>query len=180
MNRRRFHHLLPAIALGIVAGLPVQLTADDTEIYLGNINVSAGVRPNVLFILDTSGSMSNTDGMSQDRLDRMKDALKTILDDANNINVGLMRFTDPGGPVLFPVSYIDEDVSVITAAGNGADINVQIGASGDDAERNPESRGDLSVARLLDVYPLCPGIQLPGKLTKKIIGGLFSRAENQA
>ena len=134
MKRTRLHHLLPGLVLGIVAGLPVQLTADDTEIYLGNINVSAGVRPNVLFILDTSGSMSNTDGMSQDRLDRMKDALKTILDGANNINVGLMRFTDPGGPILFPVSYIDEDVSVINAAGSGADINVQIGTSADDAE----------------------------------------------
>ena len=139
MKRRRLHQLLPttvfAVAVGIIAGLPAQLTADDTEIYLGNINVSAGVRPNVLFVLDTSGSMSGMDGMSQDRLDRMKDALKTILDDANNINVGLMRFTDPGGPILFPVSYIDEDVSVVmTSAGVGADINVQIDDSNDDAE----------------------------------------------
>ena len=139
MERRRSHHLLPttvlAVVVGIIAGLPVKLTADDTEIYLGNVNVTAGVRPNVLFVLDTSGSMSNKDGMSQDRLDRMKDALKTILDDANNINVGLMRFTDPGGPVLFPISYIDEDVSVVmSSAGVGHDINVQIGESGDDAE----------------------------------------------
>ena len=103
MNNGRFYTLLLALAVGTIAGLPVQLEADDTEIYLGNINVSAGVRPNVLFILDTSGSMSTTDGMSQDRLDRMKDALRLILDDANNINVGLMRFTDPGGPILFPV-----------------------------------------------------------------------------
>jgi len=113
MINGRFYTLLLAIVVGTIAGLPVQLEADDTEIYLGNINVSTSVRPNVLFILDTSGSMSATDGMSQDRLDRMKDALGTILDDANNINVGLMRFTDPGGPILFPVSYIDEDVSVV-------------------------------------------------------------------
>jgi type IV pilus assembly protein PilY1 len=80
------------------------------------------VRPNVLFILDTSGSMSGMDGMSEDRLDRMKDALHTILDDANNINVGLMRFTDPGGPILFPVSYIDEDVSVVMAGAAAVDV----------------------------------------------------------
>jgi len=135
MNTGRWYHLILAITLGTVAGLPVQLNADDTEIYLGNINVTAGVRPNVLFILDTSGSMSGLDGMSQDRLDRMKDALNSILDDANNINVGLMRFTDPGGPILFPVSYIDEDVSVVQASGgSGADINVQINGSADDAE----------------------------------------------
>ncbi len=135
MINGRFYTLLLAIVVGTIAGLPVQLEADDTEIYLGNINVSTSVRPNVLFILDTSGSMSATDGMSQDRLDRMKDALGTILDDANNINVGLMRFTDPGGPILFPVSYIDEDVSVVMANGSsGSDINVQINSSSDDAE----------------------------------------------
>ena len=135
MKKGRWYHLLAAMTLGTIAGLPVQLSADDTEIYLGNVNVTAGVRPNVLFILDTSGSMSGMDGMSQDRLDRMKDALHIILNDANNINVGLMRFTDPGGPILFPVSYIDEDVSVVMAgAGGGADINVQIDSSSDDAE----------------------------------------------
>ena len=135
MNNGRFYTLLLAMVVGTISALPVQLEADDTEIYLGNINVSTGVRPNVLFILDTSGSMSTTDGMSQDRLDRMKEALRLILDDANNINVGLMRFTDPGGPILFPVSYIDEDVSVVMAnGGSGADINVQINSSSDDAE----------------------------------------------
>jgi type IV pilus assembly protein PilY1 len=135
MKRGRFFHLALAVAIGTIAGLPIQLKADDTEIYLGDVNVNTGVRPNVLFILDTSGSMSGLDGMSQDRLDRMKDALHTILDDANNINVGLMRFTDPGGPILFPVSYIDEDVSVVEAGGgSGADINVQVNASSDDAE----------------------------------------------
>jgi len=126
MNKGGVYHLVLAIALGTVAGLPVQLEADDTEIYLGDVAITTGVRPNVLFILDTSGSMSRTDGMSQDRLDRMKDALHTILDSANNINVGLMRFTDPGGPVLFPVSNIDEDVSVIQAGGGFKTVRTRL------------------------------------------------------
>ena len=42
MRSRRSHHLLPAIVLGAIAGLPVTPSADDTEIYLGNVNVSAG------------------------------------------------------------------------------------------------------------------------------------------
>ena len=58
MNKVRLYHLLLAIVLGTIAGRPVQLQADDTEIYLGNTNVATGVRPNVLFILDTSGSMA--------------------------------------------------------------------------------------------------------------------------
>ena len=56
---------------------------------------SGGVQPNVLFVLDTSGSMSATDGTSPavTRLDRMKDALHQILDTANNVNVvGLKNY----------------------------------------------------------------------------------------
>ena len=104
MNPGRCCHLLVALVIGAFIGLPVQIKADDTEIYLGNVDVTTSVRPNVLVVLDTSGSMSNMDGMSQDRLDRMNDALETILDDANNINVGLMRFTDPGR--AHPVSRV--------------------------------------------------------------------------
>jgi type IV pilus assembly protein PilY1 len=40
----------------------------------------------------------------------MKDALKQIITDVEDINLGLMRFTDSeGGPVLFPITYIDAD-----------------------------------------------------------------------
>ena len=125
-----------ATLIGIAAGMPVQVKADDTEIYLGDKSLAAGVKPNVLFILDTSGSMTSKDGGSVSRIDRMKDAMNQILTDVNNINVGLMRFTTPGGPVLFPVSYIDEDVSVVETggAGSGMDVNVQVADTNDDAE----------------------------------------------
>ena len=124
------------VAAGLCSGLPTGLQADDTEIYLGGAAVSAGIRPNVLFILDTSGSMSATvAGTGMDRLDNMKVAIKKILDGANNINVGLMRFSDPGGPILYPVSYIDEDVSVVSTDPAAADINVRIDQGIDDAEQ---------------------------------------------
>ena len=48
-------------------------------------------KPNVLFIMDTSGSMTWNDGQSQSRLERMKEALSTIINGATNINLGLMR-----------------------------------------------------------------------------------------
>ena len=136
MKRSRILNLALATTLGALAGLPAHLEADDTEIYLGDQTLADGVRPNVLFILDTSGSMSGTDGQAKDRLDRMKEALHIVLDEANNINVGLMRFTDPGGPILFPVSYIDEDVTIAEAGGGaGSDVNVQVRSSADDAEQ---------------------------------------------
>ena len=81
MRANRLLSLALATMVGCTAGLPVQVNADDTEIYLGNDAISEGILPNVLFILDTSGSMSNTDGQTKDRMDRMKDALYTILDD---------------------------------------------------------------------------------------------------
>jgi len=133
-----FFNFALAALIGIAVGMPLTLQAHDTDIYLGDSALSTGVNPNVLFILDTSGSMSSKDGGSISRINRMKNALYQILDDVNNINVGLMRFSDPGGPILFPVSYIDEDVTVIEGTGGGAgtNINVQVSAFNDDAEES--------------------------------------------
>ncbi len=108
---RLFNFLLAGI-VGLAAALPVQVPADDTDIYLGSTTKIGSIQPNVLFVLDTSGSMSNTDDTDPEvtRLDRMKEALHAILDLATNINVGLMRFHRRGGPVLYPVSDLDADV----------------------------------------------------------------------
>ena len=121
MNTRKYAarmlNLVLAGLIGLAAGLPAHLQADDTEIYLGDDSLADATRSNVLFILDTSGSMSGTDGTvpSTSRLARMKVALHNMLDNVNNVNVGLMRFTNPGGPILYPVSYIDAaDSEVLT------------------------------------------------------------------
>ncbi|MEL7044981.1 MAG: VWA domain-containing protein, partial [Pseudomonadota bacterium] len=88
--------------------------ADDTEIFFGDV-AGNSIRPNVLFIIDTSGSMSNTvDGTGKDRLDNVKDAFNQLLDELNNVNVGLMRFTNPGGPILYPVKNLDEVIPTST------------------------------------------------------------------
>lgn len=104
----------------MVPGVP--LLADDTEIFFGGAQPNAKtIPPNILFMLDTSGSMNQTDGTnpSKSRLDRMKDALEKIFTDKdsngsftlNNVNVGLGRYTVPGGAILFPVKPIDEKIS---------------------------------------------------------------------
>jgi len=47
--------VLLAPLLAALTGLPAM--ADDTEVYLGDLSFSTNIRPNVLFIIDTSGSM---------------------------------------------------------------------------------------------------------------------------
>ncbi len=141
--RRKGKPFFSSMLLGILAGFPGISAADDTEIYLGSDALLGNqrlVRPNVLFLLDTSGSMSSfVSGTGMDRLDNMKLALNTILDQSNNINVGLMRFTDPGGPILFPVSNINADVRDIEGGNDspgGADIFKPVApASADDASQ---------------------------------------------
>ena len=79
------------------------------------ISAETNDRPNVLFILDTSGSMGVRGSSGQIRMDELKSAMTTVLSTMQNVNVGLMRFNDAsaqdGGPVLFPVSFIDGNVN---------------------------------------------------------------------
>ena len=84
---------------------------DDLEIYLGSSNSQVTYNPNVLFIMDTSGSMTARDGGDDTRMQKVQDALRNALGNATNINAGLMRFSDYGGPILFPVRDIDSPVS---------------------------------------------------------------------
>jgi len=91
------------------------LHADDTEVFFGQLDSSQKVFPNVMFVLDTSGSMDwldKAEGQYTPRITRLKDAMAKILDSANNVNVGLMRFNglNGGASVLYPVSYIDKEI----------------------------------------------------------------------
>ncbi|MCW8092921.1 PilC/PilY family type IV pilus protein [Alteromonas sp. ASW11-130] len=103
--------------------------ADDLDIYLGTSSNAVTYNPNVLFIMDTSGSMRGMDGGDESRMLRVQNALKLALGSATNINAGLMRFSDYGGPVLFPIRSIDEAVSpeIITSTASGNDDAHEIG-----------------------------------------------------
>lgn len=116
--------------------------ADDTEIYFG-ASTAGTIRPNILFIMDTSGSMSTTvSGTTKSRLQTMQEALTDILDSVDNVNVGLMRYSAPsntdnnGGPVLYPVKYID-DPAVEPA------ISATVSAASDDASEAIASPFDV-------------------------------------
>ncbi len=116
-NSINYKIILVITSLSLVFATSIN-RADDTEIYFSSGSATESVlRPNVLFILDTSGSMLNITDSGQTRIDELKDAMETVLDSLNDVNVGLMRFNDAqsqeGGPVIFPINYIDGDVSEV-------------------------------------------------------------------
>jgi type IV pilus assembly protein PilY1 len=100
-----------AIGFLIPLLIATPVVADDTEIFFSSVTNSSATRPNILLLLDTSGSMSKTDGgATASRLTLMQNALNTIIDNAKNINIGLARFTQPGGAIVYPIQYVDSNV----------------------------------------------------------------------
>lgn len=100
--------LVGTIAALLFATAAPNVSAHDTDIYFTD-PAASGLKPNVVLVLDTSGSMETqvgTTGMM--RLDHMKEAMKTIVDESANINIGVMRFSsDEGAAVIYPVKDID-------------------------------------------------------------------------
>lgn len=112
-------------------------SADDTEVFFGQVDPDTNVFPNVMFVLDTSGSMNSSDsGYSGTRLERMKSALNTILDSSANVNVGLMRFNgyDGGGAVIYPVKGIDQEICANNDCGTIV-VTSQVQELNDDMEQ---------------------------------------------
>ncbi|MGR8950649.1 MAG: hypothetical protein ACU84Q_21620, partial [Gammaproteobacteria bacterium] len=99
MTHIKISHFLTTICLTVVIGSSNVVTADDSEIYL-NSGASTGTS-NILFNLDTSGSMTvtvdeNNDGTAdpateRPRIDVLKEAMRTVLDSIPSLNAGLMR-----------------------------------------------------------------------------------------
>ena len=87
----RFHQvlLIPAIASLMFVSAAVQ--ADDIEIYL--TPPPNPVSPNVLFILDESGSMRGS------KIEDLRDAMEVILNDpgSDNVTAGIMAYTTNSG-----------------------------------------------------------------------------------
>ncbi|MFT6878595.1 MAG: type IV pilus assembly protein PilY1 [Granulosicoccus sp.] len=84
--------------------LPV-VQADDTEIFFSEVTDETESVPNVLFVLDNSGSMRGT------KLANMKTAMNTIIDSVTDVNIGMMNFTNwplHGGRLVYPVTNVEE------------------------------------------------------------------------
>ena len=110
---------LLSLSFALVAGSNVG-RADDIEIYFNSADATNNteiIRSNVLFILDTSGSMNSITSSGQTRMDDLKDAMEVVLNSMRDVNVGLMRFNRgqtsnrEGGPVIFPIKNIDGNIN---------------------------------------------------------------------
>ncbi|MGH8460241.1 MAG: VWA domain-containing protein [Stenotrophobium sp.] len=124
--RRRFVTLCVGALLVLAGGLsvPDAVRADDIEAFFPPQQVDPNlkpVHPNIMFIIDTSGSMTEKDGDAQTRLQRVQTAFSSIISGMNqNVNVGLMRYSSLlGGPITFPVAPIDAYVDEIDVNGAG-------------------------------------------------------------
>ncbi|MBX9763416.1 MAG: pilus assembly protein PilY [Pseudomonadaceae bacterium] len=95
--------------------------ADDTEIFFGGPSIDDGIKPNVLFILDNSGSMNwrldsnNTATGSQvSRMQVLKNSFADIMANTKDINVGVMalnaRAEYGSSRFVYPVEYIDKEL----------------------------------------------------------------------
>lgn len=82
----------------VIGGVPLLAYSDDTEIHLGNS--FSDLEPNVIFIMDTSGSMawSQTNNNppptgEESRLDVVKRIAIDTINKTQDINIGLMSFS---------------------------------------------------------------------------------------
>lgn len=79
---------------------------DDTEIFF--TDAQQIVQPNIMLILDVSGSMGTKDVDGDTRLNVMKTAAKNLLNNLSDVNVGLMVFGgNEGAYFKAPVADID-------------------------------------------------------------------------
>ena len=93
-----------------MAGMAV--LADDTEIFF--TDRKSEVRPNIMFILDTSGSMGTADVDGETRLKVMQDAATKLLTNLKDVNVGLMVFGGNEGAFFkAPIANIDDQRSTL-------------------------------------------------------------------
>lgn len=120
------------------------VSADDTEIFFGQSKDEFNTNPNVMFVIDTSGSMGNVDeGYEGKRMERLKIAMRTLLQQSSSYNVGLAAFqsTFSGGSIRYPVGDLEGDSSGLCPDGVCPDERVVVkpSSSSDDATQNNDT-----------------------------------------
>ncbi|MBD9426806.1 pilus assembly protein PilY [Pseudomonas sp. PDM15] len=148
------HSFLRMTALSFLTGSLIFSSAlshaDDTEIFFSSPDTSVDTaKPNVLFILDNSGSMNwgltdnnNATGGNKSRLTVLKESFTDILGNTSGINAGIMvlnsRSEYGSSRFMYPVTDIDQTVpSSNTVQANNSGIMV----SGDDATQTTSPLG---------------------------------------
>jgi type IV pilus assembly protein PilY1 len=173
MFKGKLSHLVTAAYLSFAVGNTSMVYADDTEIYLNSAS-SAGTS-NILFSLDTSGSMGTLvdennngtiDAGERSRIEVLKEAMLTVLDSLPPLNAGILRYHYYGGPILYPVANVDEFACVIEGncsaltGTTGIQTVTSVLTNGDD---DAEQEGSLTVT--LDRVALDIGERPAGSCT---------------
>ena len=134
----RLTHVFKIVAITFVYSILCckSAVADDIEVFFASPSTAATSNPNILFIFDTSGSMSRSqsfeeDGVtvSQSRIGILQDVMSEVVSSLSGVNLGLSRFSVPGGPILFPITNPDEpaDPIVLRSLASANDDAVQSG-----------------------------------------------------
>ncbi|ALG68980.2 LamG-like jellyroll fold domain-containing protein [Beggiatoa leptomitoformis] len=157
-----FKSVITAVLISLCAGFVSSSYADDTELYLKQVSTgSSSTFPNILLVLDKSGSMNyydyNADGSLVDnpvgsgvaikRIDMLKEALYQLLDEVTNVNIGLMSFTSGSGaiPVVFPIADVNQPISEIPGENSGvATALTYVTSANDDAEERLGTASDTN------------------------------------
>lgn len=139
---------LKPIALGISAFIYSAMSfqvalADDTEIYVPkDLPADQQVRPNILFVLDSSGSMDTTVSGTKPKLSRnkvLRNVVNNLIDDLKakeDTNIGIMRFGTSydfvqGGEVNTQGGHVMSAVKRLTVA-NADDMKAIVNSVGTD------------------------------------------------
>jgi len=98
--------------LAVLCSWPGFSVADDTEIFFSRSENINTVNPNVLFMFDTSGSMTSSAGDDGNRLDAVRQSVIDLVSTAENVDIGIGAFagSDVGGAILFPAKNLNEDI----------------------------------------------------------------------
>ncbi len=137
----RSRALAIGIALPILSATAVS-SADDTEIYFGQVyanSSSPATSPNILFLLDDSGSMSSQDsGQVGTRMERLQSAMDSLLTDLTDVNVGIMSMSGErgGGPIRYPVTPLDEPICDETEECDDILVYSRVNNEDNDTEQN--------------------------------------------
>ncbi|MDZ7841006.1 MAG: PilC/PilY family type IV pilus protein [Gammaproteobacteria bacterium] len=131
---RFIQHLRIIAFAALYAGTSIWVgaQADDTQIYAKKL--PAAQTPNVMFTIDTSGSMdSGVQGGNQTRMEAVKDALTGLVSNSSDLKAGLQRFHyELGGPIIFPVVNLEETPEFLKDTTSVSSID----RSSDDAEED--------------------------------------------
>jgi len=144
INTKWIVSLSSACLLSIFSLYAGMSAAEDTEIYFASPTTEDDSVANVMFMFDTSGSMSNWDNAGRKRISRLKEAMVTVLTEATNVNIGIGSFNGrrTGGSIRIPATNVDQDLCP-NAECEEIRVRTAIGANADDAEENPDGSIEL-------------------------------------